>query len=690
VFTSLTIDNKLVGPNEDGVLTQSILLAKSIKLKYGQAFAIRFAALDFAAPEANQFVYKLEGFDKDWVNAGNEPSAYYGSLSPGNYTFTVKASNNDGVWNEEGRSIQIEVIPPWYRSNLAYLSYVLLLAGILYYSRKRSIQKMQNQLAIEQERKYAREMLERERKEAEYLHNLDQLKIKFLTNLSHEFKTPVSLILGPVDNLIKQIKDTAPLNQLNLIKRNTKRLLNLVNQLLDFRRMEEGELRLQPTEGDLVAFLKDVCDLFSDHARQKKIEFRFYSNANSIYAAFDHNKIERVLFNLLSNAFRFTPENGNIAVSLNQLLINEDDTVEVQVSVKDSGTGIPQEVHEAIFTRFYQHSIGTEILNQGTGIGLAIVKEIISLYKGNIKLESAPGKGSNFTFTITLPLVSHPEETAPVAESQLADKQVPLQGASAAAQPVILVVEDDDDFRYYLKDGLLPNYQVFEAANGKEAWQRILFHHPDIIVCDIYMPVMNGLELVQKIKADKRTKHIPVILLTASPLPNGMLDGLETGAIDYMTKPFEFAVLTAKINNILVLNKSLKDTYSKQVTVSLPETEVVSEKEQFILKALAYIFENMDNPQLSVETLSAHMNISRASLYNKLFEYSGMSPIEFIRTVKLDKAKDLLEKTDKTIAEIAYESGFANPNYFTKVFKSKYKVTPTEYLAGIKDAGAKQ
>jgi signal transduction histidine kinase/DNA-binding response OmpR family regulator len=684
VITELKIDNKIATPSEKGSITQSILLAKEINLKYKQAFSISFAALDFTVPEANQYQYKLEGFDKDWIRPGKDHNAYYGNLPPGSYVFKVKASNNDGIWNEEGRSVKIMVAPPFYRTNLAYIIYALAIIGALLYSRKLGIKRIQMRMALEQERKNAKEILERERREAEYLHNLDHMKIKFLTNLSHEFKTPISLIVGPVENLMREINDKAPLNQLNLIKRNTKRLLNLVNQLLDFRKLEEGELNLQASEGDIVPFLKEVCDFFTDLAERKKIEFGFSSQIPSLPLLFDHNKMERILFNLLSNAFKFTPEGGNIAVNLEQNMIEEEGIAQITVSVKDSGIGIPKELHDRIFESFFQHNAGTEILNQGTGIGLAIAREFVNLHNGKVWVNSEPGKGSTFSFSLKLPLAI---STGRDAAFDTVLKQEPTKEQELyqnSTQPAILIVEDDDDFRFYLKDGLNANYRIFEATNGHEAWHRILFHHPDILVCDIHMPVMNGLELVQKIKADKRTKHIPVILLTAATPPNGLLDGLEIGAIDYMTKPFDFAVLQAKINSILLLNQSFKDTYSKQVTLSLPETEVVSEKDRFIQKALAYIYENIDNPQLSVEILSSHMNISRASLYNKLFEYTGVSPIEFIRSVKLDKAIDLLEKTDKNISEIAYESGFANPNYFTKVFKSKYKVTPTEYLAAKK------
>ncbi|HSC52965.1 MAG TPA: two-component regulator propeller domain-containing protein [Phnomibacter sp.] len=691
VFTEFKIDNQAIAPSENGPITQSIELAETIRLKYKQSFSISFESLCYNVPEANQYQYQLEGFDNKWLSTGKEHRAYYANLPPGTYTFRVKASNNDGIWNEEGKSIIIKVSPPFWRSIYAYIVYLLLAFGMMYYLRHRSMKKIQARFALEQERKNAREEIHRQRKEAEYLRNLDQQKIKFLTNLSHEFKTPLSLIIGPVEALAKHIKEEVSINQLNLVKRNTKRLLNLVNQLLDFRKMEEKELKLQCSEGDLVSFLQESCENFRDLAHRKKIGLGFYSTTPTLVSLFDHDKMERIIFNLLSNAFKFTKANGDIAISLK---VSEglptEDNYKVSISVKDSGIGFPPSVKEHIFESFYQHDDNSEILNQGTGIGLSIVKEFVQIHNGTIWVDSEDGKGSCFTFELNL---KRPESISPrinenniitengpqyenISKKESTDQATPHY----STKPAILVVEDDDDFRYYLKDNLESSYRIFEAANGKEGWQRTLFHHPDVLVCDIQMPVMNGLELVQKLKADKRTKHIPVILLTAANTPSGMLDGLESGAIDYITKPFDFAILQAKINNLLLLNQSYKDTYSKQVTVSLPETEVVSESEKFLQRTVAYIYENLDNSQLSVETLSTHMHLSRASMYNKLLEYTGMSPVEFIRSVKLDKAKELLEKSDLTVTEIAYETGFANPNYFTKVFKKKHNNTPSEYL----------
>jgi signal transduction histidine kinase/DNA-binding response OmpR family regulator len=679
VLTDLKVDNQLVSPSKEAPIEQSMLLADAIRLRYKQGFSIGFEALNFTVPEANQYEYQLKGFDKNWIRAGKEHSAYYGNIPPGEYTFRVRASNNDGIWNQEGRSIKVVVAPPYWRTNTAYAAYVLILAALLFYLRQLSIKRLQMRFSLQQERNHAKLVIERQRKEAEYLHQLDQMKIKFLTNLSHEFRTPISLILGPVDNLIAMVKDEAPMNYLNLIKRNTKRLLNLVNQLLDFRKMEEQELKLQCTEGDLVFFTKDICDSFNDVARRKEIDFGFYTELTTLKVLFDHDKMERILFNILSNAFKFTPEKGDISVRLKELeTAQEEGFKSVSISISDSGIGVPENVQSRIFESFFQHDTNSQVLIQGTGIGLSITKEFVKMHGGKIWVESNVGEGSVFTFTLKL------KQEIQIIPEVLPGNMNEEEGHQPAknkhgSEPSLLIVEDDDDFRMYIKENLKQAYRIYEAPNGKEGWQRTLFHHPDIILCDVQMPVMNGLELVQKLKADKRTKHIPVILLTAADTINGTIDGLESGAIDYITKPFDFTVLKAKIHNILLLNQSFKDTYSKQVTVGLPETESVSDKDKFLKTTLTYIYENLDNPQLSVEVLSTHLCMSRASLYNRLLEYTGMSPVEFIRNVKLEKAKSLLEKSDMTVTEVAYETGFANPNYFAKVFKAKYNMTPSEF-----------
>ena len=680
LFTDLKVSNQPVSPSEDGPLSQHITVAKEIHLDYKQNFAISFVGLNYTAPEQNQYAYKLQGFDKGWNYVGTNNTASYTNLDPGEYTFWVKASNNDGVWNDTGTSIKIYVRPPFWRTNFAYIFYFLLLLGFLYYLRKRNTRKIKNKVALAKEKI----QLEQRHKEAERNHELDQLKIKFLTNLSHEFRTPISLILGPVDNLLMVEKDERTFQQLNMIKRNGKRLLNLVNQILDFRKMEEHELRLQPSEGELISYIKEVSESFKDLSERKKIDFVFYSEIEQLHTQFDHDKIERILFNLLSNAFKFTYEGGKISLEIEKQSTHTDTSKTwVTIRINDTGIGIPHDKKEKIFERFFQNTTATSILNQGTGIGLSITKEFIKMQGGTIEVESEPGKGS--TFSIHLPFVpidAQNENNTPLNVVEV--KEEVLQRKDQPEIPVVLLVEDNEDFRLYLKENLQKYYKVLEAANGKEGWQKALAYHPQLIVSDISMPYMDGIELTQKIKNDKRTSHIPVILLTALTGEEDVLKGLETGANDYITKPFNYEVLNAKIKNLLTLNSTLKNTYSKQIKVLSPEVEIESEDEKLLKNITVYLEENLTNSQLSVEELSKHLGMSRSSLYSKLLQLTGQTPVEYIRSVKLEKAAVLLEKSDLNIAQIAYSVGFSTPNYFAKSFKAKYNLLPSEYMTKMR------
>lgn len=694
LLTDLRIAYRSVAPSEDGPIKEHISVAKKINLDYKQNFALSFVGLNYTAPEQNLYAYKLEGFDKDWNYVGNSTTASYTNLDPGEYTFRVKASNNDGIWNNEGTSIRIYVRPPFWLTIYAYIFYGLAAIGLLLYLRHKGIQRLKRKFALEQERIHA----EQERKEAERISELDRLKIKFLTNLSHEFRTPISLILGPVENLLTQEKSGHSFSQLYMIKRNARRLLNLVNQLLDFRKMEEQELKLHETEGELVSFIKEVTDSFKDLSERKKIEFGFRSQMDELYTLFDHDKIERILFNLLSNAFKFTLEGGQIHLELERIY-NVSDLTKTWVSIKvsDTGIGIPEDKKEKIFELFFQNATAASILNQGTGIGLSITREFVKMHGGTIDVDSEPGRGT--TFTIHLPFVPlaapqkidepTPEKTEPVIETEPEEPEAVHSMDSPQAMPSILLVEDNDDFRFYLKDNLRLQYKVFEAANGKEGWQRALAHHPQLIVSDISMPHMNGIELSRKIKSDKRTSHIPVILLTALTAEEDQLKGLETGANDYITKPFNFEVLNAKIKNLLVLNTTLKSTYSKQIKVVSPEIAIVSENEKLLKNIRLYLEENLTNSQLSVEELSKHLGMSRSSLYGKLLELTGETPVEYIRSVKLEKAAVLLEKSDMNVAQIAYSVGFSTPNYFAKSFKAKFNMLPSEYMNKMRKEGEK-
>lgn len=706
LITDLRVSNQSVLPSKEGPIKENISVVKEINLDYKQNFALSFVGLNYTSSEQNQYAYKLEGFDKDWNYVGNTTSASYTNLDPGEYVFRVKASNNDGVWNNKGASIKIYVHPPFWRTAYAYIFYALVISGGIFYFRLKSIQKLKKKFALEQERM----QVEQEKKEAERVHELDRLKIKFLTNLSHDFRTPISLILGPVDQLLSRQKDQQSLDQLNMVKRNARRLLNLVNQLLDFRKMEKQELKLNASGGELVSFIKEVTDSFKDFSERKKIVFSYTSEIKEFYTLFDRDKLERILFNLLSNAFKFTLEGGRILLTLEKLENKSDEsTTWVSLSISDTGIGIEPGKKEQIFERFFQSAGSASVLNQGTGIGLSITKEFIKMHGGTIDVESELGKGT--TFSIHLPFVSievphNNNEMTLVSESIAGSELLQLtksvnrtngtngktvNGNNAlngkANMPLVLLVEDNEDFRFYLKENLRLHYKVFEAANGKEGWQKALAHHPMLIVSDISMPEMDGIELTQKIKSDKRTSHIPVILLTALTGEKDQIKGLETGANDYITKPFNFEVLNAKIKNLLELNSTLKNTYTKQIKVLTPEVEIESDNEKLLNEIMLYIENNLTDSQLSVEEVSKHVGMSRSSLYSKLLELTGQSPVEYIRSVKLDKAAVLLEKSEMNVAQIAYSVGFATPNYFAKSFKTKFGMLPSEYIIKMRKNG---
>lgn len=711
IFTDLRVSNNSVSPSKDGIIQEHISVVKEINLDYKQNFALDFVSVNYTAPGQNQYAYKLEGFDKDWINAGTTKTASYTNLNPGNYVFRVRASNNDGIWNVKDTSIKIHVKPPFWFTVYAFILYVLIFFGSLFYIRRRGIQKLKRGFALEQERIKATQDIEQERQQAEQARGLDRMKIKFLTNLSHEFRTPISLIAGPVDQLISKEKNEKSFGQLQMIKRNSRRLLNLVNQLLDFRKMEEHELKLHQTPGELISFIHEVTDSFKDLSERKNIHLSFNSSIDKLNTVFDNDKIERIMFNLLSNAFKFTEEKGMVSVDLSEAPNRIAPSMTwLSIKVTDNGIGIPSDKKEKIFERFFQNDTAVSILNQGTGIGLSITQEFVKMQGGAITVESEQGNGATFIVTIPFPILKIPEqnnheglresgketsvaiiepqnaiidiETAPVVE-EIIDNNLPQNKTDL---PSILLIEDNEDFRFYLKDNLKQCYKIFEAANGKEGWQEALAHHPQLIVSDINMPYMDGIELSRKIKGDKRTSHIPIILLTALTGEFDQIKGLETGANDFITKPFNFEVLNAKIKNLLQLNNTLKNTYTKQIKVTPSNVHIESDDEKLLNTVILYLEENLINSQLSVEDLSKHLAMSRSALYHKLLKLSGETPVEYIRNFKLNKAAVLLEKSDMNIAQIAYSTGFSTPNYFAKLFKAKFEILPSEYIIAKRKA----
>jgi DNA-binding response OmpR family regulator len=457
--------------------------------------------------------------------------------------------------------------------------------------------------------------------------------------------------------------------------------------------MEVQEFKANLTIGDIIAFVRDISYSFSDISEKKDIKFSYSSELDSLEAYFDKDKLEKILFNLLSNAFKYTPAYGSVGITVGILENNDGGDDQLVIDVKDTGIGIPADKHDKIFERFFQHEVPDNMLSHGSGIGLAITKEFVKVLNGSIAVDSLPEKGSCFTVVLpikkagdvvpgpTLLEVTGIEEKPPV----LAIKEKGLHhNNNGDKKTTILLVEDNEDFRFYLKDNLRQDYHVVEAVNGREGWEKVKELHPDLVVSDIMMPYMNGIELSRKIKTDPHTSHVPVILLTAMATEEMQLEGYKTGVNDYITKPFTFELLQYRIRNILVQRKQMRKNFQKQLEINPSEITITPVDEQFMKQALDSVEKNISNTEFSVEDLSRELFMSRVSLYKKLLSLTGKTPLEFIRVMRLKRGAQLLEKSQMSIAQIAYEVGFNNPKIFTRYFKEEFNVLPSQYQADKK------
>ncbi|WP_176842372.1 hybrid sensor histidine kinase/response regulator transcription factor [Chitinophaga filiformis] len=676
VFTGLQVFNYNIDPgtvvNGRVILRQSLTRVPEIELKHNEnVFSIEFSSLDFDHSTQDKYAYMLEGFNTDWLYVnGNQRRVTYTNLDPGHYVFKVKVLNGYGLWSDV-KTLQINIEPPVWRTPLAYFIYALIAVGLFLLVRRITLDRIQMRFEMQQQRR-----------EAERAHALEQLKTKFFTNVSHEFRTPLSLIIAPLDKIIKHTTDEEQVKQLNLVQRNAKRLLNLVNQLLDFRKMEVQEVKLHPSIGDIVKFCRDTSYSFTDIAEKKKIRFSFSANIDSVEIYFDKDKIEKILFNLLSNAFKYTHDNGAVDIHLiYQPPLNNEGDGTLIIKVKDTGIGIPAAQHEKIFERFFQTEVPESMVNQGTGIGLAITKEFVKLHKGTISVESEPDKGT--CFTVVLPAKKIYEASPRAVISPLppenGESLVFEESKRGDKRKTILIVEDNEDLRFYLKDNLKGQYHIEEAVNGKEGWEKIKQLNPDLVVSDIMMPLMDGVELTKKIKTETLTAHIPIVLLTAMGSEEKQLEGLKAGVNDYITKPFTFEILASRINNLLTQQKLLQKRFQKQVEVNPGEVTITPVDEKFLKKALEAVEKQIDNPDFSVEDLSREMCMSRVTFYRKIVSLTGRSPLEFIRSIRLKRAAQLLDKSGMSIAEIAYQVGFNDPKIFTKFFKEEFNMLPSQY-----------
>jgi signal transduction histidine kinase/ligand-binding sensor domain-containing protein/AraC-like DNA-binding protein len=642
-----------------------------------------FVGLHFSEPSEIRYRYMLVNYDKSWIEAGTQRNASYTNLEPGEYIFTVTAANRDGVWNKKGVSLTILINSPWWQTTYAYIFYVLLISGIVYLVWRMQLKRVK-----------IRHDYEMRNLEAEKLQELDEMKTRFFTNISHEFKTPITLIQGPAKQILELSNDDRVSEKAKLIHRSAKKLNRLANQLLDISRIESGKMKLKVFEQDLIPVIKELIASFLPFAEKKQISLRFDSEYQNIPLFIDRDKVEKILNNLLSNALKFTPQGGSVKVRLKS---EENDKGFIRISVIDNGIGIPKEQLSKIFDRFYQVDSRLSKEYEGTGIGLSLTKELVELHRGKISVESREGQGS--VFTIYLPsgreIFSQEEFDHYISEESDKTKITPeidesallKMGASSRHnefhnekdKPILLIIEDNVDVRKYITEILSGTYAVIEAANGNEGLSISFCEIPDLIISDIMMPGLDGIEVCHSLKSDSRTSHIPLILLTAKSTLRDKLVGLETGADDYIMKPFEASELKARIKNLLEQRKRLHEHFKKFGLIEIEEKKLPSIDQQFLQKAVNTINENITDPYFNVELFAKKMAVSRSLLYKKLVSLTGDSPIELIKRLRLNKAAALIEKNYGNITDISFAVGFSNPSYFTECFKNQFGIPPTMY-----------
>jgi ligand-binding sensor domain-containing protein/signal transduction histidine kinase/DNA-binding response OmpR family regulator len=670
VFTGLKLFNDRVRLNDaNGLLKQDIGFTEKLVFHYGQnIFTIEFALLNYIKSNKNKYAYKLEGMSGEWIES-HTPVATYTNLPSGTYTLLVKGANNDGIWSEPVR-MQIEILPPFWKTWWAYLLYTALLIMVLFFITRFF---------------YLRGLLLKD----EELH---QIKLNFFTNISHEIRTHLTLIMAPVEKLLEGQQPASPVGQqLKSVKNNADRLLKLVSELMDFRKADTKNLKLRVASYDLIPFVREIYSSFEALSGKKQIQFSFVHDQEPLMLYFDKEQLEKVFFNLLSNAFKFTPDHGDIALHIK----TEKD--EVLISISDTGRGIAPQYLDQLFVNYFQvddHSIQ----NTGYGIGLALAKNIVELHKGKIKVSSKPATVDEPGFTrFEISLLrgnAHFQETqlsVPIALFPIripGEDELSLENTPGVNPPhrgtkrqTILIVEDNVELRGLIKGTLEADYEVFLAGNGLEGWDIATVEIPDLIISDVMMPEMDGFTLCNQLKSDERTSHIPVILLTAKSSQTDQISGLTQGADSYLTKPFSTKILGLQVHNLLEAREKMRKKYSRELVLEPGLLPVNPLNEQFISKLTGIIEDNMENEELGVELLAAQIGMSQSVLYKKLKAVTDLSVNDFSKSIRLKKAAQLLLQRQYTVYEIGYMVGFSDRKYFSREFKKQFGKTPSEYLS---------
>ncbi len=640
-----------------------------------------FSAMDFKNPGKNNYAYFLEGFDKEWNQVGSRNTATYTSIPHGKYKFLVKAANSDGVWSAEKQLISLSISPPWWKTLWAYLFYFVVIMGLLYFFKEYS---------IIQVREKGRLLIERMQKEE--AQKLDEMKSRFFTDITHEFRTPLTLILGPAEEIIESKgKSNQIVKQAELIQRNAQKLLRLVNQLMEFRKVEKGKMEFLPQETNMVTLLNEVFESFRPIAVSKNIEFELVLTSPEIRVYVDPDKIEKVLFNLVSNAFKYSEDGGRITIRSGIEIQGQEKKLVIEV--EDTGIGISEENKEKVFERFFQtHQKKTQSTG---GIGLYLTRAFVEQHQGIINVDSELGKGTCFKVLIPVPLAQVPSPIAAVENKAASagsfqkgpsfdEPQVMrISGDQPHKHPVVLIAEDDHDLNHFIVDGLKQQYHLVSAFNGKEALEQARKQNPDMIVSDIMMPEMDGFELCRLLRKELSTSHIPIIFLTAKTMHDDEIKGLKMGAVDYICKPFNLMALKLKIQNILDNQKIAHEKIKTQQLLEPENIELSSLDEVFLKNAVETVNRFLDDPVFDVERFSHEMGISPNQAYRKIKALTGQTAKEFIRNQRLKTAANMLLQKKRTISEVIYMVGFSSPSYFARCFKEYYGFTPKEYVEKI-------
>nr|WP_299074475.1 two-component regulator propeller domain-containing protein [uncultured Allomuricauda sp.] len=699
---------KTLGAGKDGADKEQESKSSNLPLIYNQQIVlpynknnivVEFSSLDLTAPHKNEYAYTLEGINDYWIyTTASNRNANYNDLPPGEYTFKVKSTNSDGVWNEDPTKLSFSIAPPFWRSNIAYIIYTLLVLSIMWVSAiliRRWYRLKKNLVA---------ETVSRLK---DNQHN--RMKMVFFTDISHELRTPLALIQGTIEKIIRQKHYALSPLTAQRIHNNSVRMSRLIKQIMDIRKFDVGEFKIQVAKGNIDTDILNIKNDFNDLANIYHIDYSLKTTEESIIGWYDTEILEKILFNLLSNAFKYTPEKGKILISLSKVVIGKKDFSNkglrkgkyIECSVRDNGVGIAKEDLGFIFDRYYQSNKLPTNQVPGTGIGMELVQRLIDRHHGDIKVESEENVYTEFIFMLPIQKKHykdseisskkiHKSKEANISSEFQLDKPVhkPLVDDPKVRNtiaPKVLLVEDNDELRAMLKEELVNEFTILEASNGKEGYDIAVSEQPQLIVSDILMPIEDGVSLLKRLKKNSDISHIPVIILTARGSHETKIECLSMGVDDFIEKPFSLEYVKWKIKNILSTRKQLKEKYSKIITAEPSDIQVESNDEKFIKKLVRIIENSLEDDLLSVEFLASEAGMSRANLYRKLQSILNDTPVNLIKQIRLKRAAQLLRNKTMYISEVAYRTGFSNQKYFSKCFSKQYGMCPSEYIKKYAD-----